>query len=156
MIINYSDKPVIESGKPSIFLAGPTPRSLDVITWRIEAIKILERFDYDGVVYVPELEHDNRDFDYTNQVWWERKALHNASVISFWIPRDEKMPAYTTNVEFGYWLSKDADKVLYGRPDYASKVKYLDWLYSTETNRVPYNNIDELLESAIKLSKELY
>lgn len=67
MKINYSDQEVIKNEK-SIFLAGPTPRSLDVETWRKEAIKILKDLGFDGVVYVPELEHDNRTFNYDNQL----------------------------------------------------------------------------------------
>jgi hypothetical protein len=36
---------------------------------------------------------------------WEREGLIKASVIFFWIPRGlPDMPAFTTNVEFGYWL----------------------------------------------------
>ena len=42
----------------------------------------------------------------------------------------------TTNVEFGYWLH--TGKALYGRPDDAKKIKYLDWLYKTDTNKSPY------------------
>ena len=53
------------------------------------------------------------------------------------------MPAFTTNVEFGYWLH--TGKVLYGRPDSAKKIKYLDWLYKVDTNLDPYNNIEALL-----------
>ena len=67
MKINYSDQEVIKNEK-SIFLAEPTPRSLDVETWRKEAIKILKDLGFDGVVYVPELEHDNRTFNYDNQL----------------------------------------------------------------------------------------
>ena len=59
MQINYSDEKVLK-GEKSIFLAGPTPRSLDVETWRKEAIRILEELGFDGIVYVPELEHDDR------------------------------------------------------------------------------------------------
>ena len=40
MIVNYASQEVIK-GKKSIFLAGPTPRSNDVISWRGEAINIL-------------------------------------------------------------------------------------------------------------------
>ena len=149
MVINYSDKPV-EKGTQSIFLAGPTPRSIEVESWRNEAIKILKESKYEGIVYVPELEHDNRTFDYDNQVWWEREALHNADVIVFWIPRNMKtLPAMTTNVEFGYFLAKDSQKVVYGRPDEAEKNKYLDWLYETETKRTPKNNLKEVLQEAI-------
>ena len=60
---------------------------------------------------------------------WEREALINATVILFWVPRKlPDMSAFTTNVEFGYWLH--SGKVVYGRPNDASKIKYLDWLYS--------------------------
>lgn len=156
MIINYSDQKVIKSDK-SIFLAGPTPRSVDIETWRKEAIDILEKLGFDGVVYVPELEHDNRTFNYNNQVWWEREALHNASAIIFWIPRNLKtMPAFTTNIEFGYWLAKNSDKVIYGRPDDAENNRYLDWLYQTETGKEPINNLVDTLKEAIELTNNKY
>ena len=152
MKVNYSNQNVIKN-KKSIFLAGPTPRSVKVISWRNEAIKILKNLNYDGVVYVPELEHDNRTYDYNNQVYWERDALHNSNVIVFWIPRNiETLPAFTTNVEFGYWICKNSDKVLYGRPDDSVKNKYLDWLYEYETKRRPINNLEELLKQAIVLA----
>lgn len=154
MVVNYSDQKVLKS-ENSIFLAGPTPRSLDVETWRKEAIKILEELEYDGIVYVPERAFDDRTFDYNNQVWWEREALHSATTIIFWIPRSiEKMPAFTTNVEFGYWISKNSSKVIYGRPDNSQKNKYLDWLYQTETGEIPINDLRVLLENAVKMANE--
>ena len=64
------------------------------------------------------------------------------------------MPAFTTNVEFGYWLH--SGKVLYGRPDSASKIKYLDWLYKVDTGLEPANNINDLLLEAIELSDKLF
>ena len=155
MKVNYSDEQVLKGDK-SIFLAGPTPRSIEIETWRKEALSILKDLGYDGIVYVPEREFDDRNFDYNNQVWWEREALHNANVIVFWIPRDIKtMPAFTTNVEFGYWISKNKDKVLYGRPDESRKNKYLDWLYKTETGKNPYNDLKGLLVESIKMSNTL-
>ena len=67
----------------------------------------------------------------------------------FWIPRSlPDMPAFTTNVEFGYWLH--SNKVIYGRPDDAVKIKYLDWLYELDYNEKPFNNLDDLLEEAVK------
>jgi len=153
MIINYSDKPVLK-GKNSIFLAGPTPRSLDVETWRKEAIRILNELGFDGIVYVPELEVDNRTFNYDNQVWWEREALYNSNVIVFWIPRSAQLPAFTTNVEYGYWIAKNSNKIIYGRPDDSEKNRYLDWLYQTETGNKPINNLEELLKNAVKLANE--
>lgn len=154
MIINYSSENVL-MGKKSIFLAGPTPRSLDVETWRKDAIKILEELGFDGIVYVPEREVDDRTFDYDNQVWWEREALYNADIIVFWVPRSiNELPGFTTNVEFGYWISKDSSKVIYGRPDNSVKNRYLDWLYYTETRKQPINNLKDLLKGAIEMVKE--
>ena len=55
MILNYSNSPVITKDNcPSIFLAGPTPRSNDIKSWREEAIKILEQLEFEGIVYIPE------------------------------------------------------------------------------------------------------
>lgn len=136
MIINYSDQSVLE-GKKSIFLAGPTPRSLDVEGYRKEAIRILNDLEFDGIVYVPELKNDDRTFNYDNQVWWERKALYNATVIVFWVPRSSKLPAFTTNIEFGYWIARNSNKVIYGRPDDSERNRYLDWLYEVENCSMP-------------------
>ena len=58
------------------------------------------------------------------------------------------MPGFTTNVEFGYWLS--SKKVLYGRPDSACKVKYLDWLYELDYKKKPENHLEILLQNAIQ------
>lgn len=63
------------------------------------------------------------------------------------------MPAFTTNVEFGYWLH--TGKILYGRPDDARKIKYLDWLYETNMNSKPYNSLEELLIESKNKADEL-
>lgn len=120
MQINYSDQPVI-TGKKSIFLAGPTPIGENQISWRKEACAILEKLNFDGVVYVPEYSTWHPKEDYTDQAMWERLALTEATVICFWVPRTlPDMAGFTTNVEFGYWLP--TKKVIYGRPDYAKKI----------------------------------
>ena len=86
---------------------------------------------------------------------WEREALTDATVIVFWIPRKlPEMPAFTTNVEFGYWLR--SGKVIYGRPDDAAKIKYLDWLYKLDYEKEPFSNLEKLLKEAIELSDELF
>lgn len=154
MKINYSDQEVIK-GEKSIFLAGPTPRGNETESWRTNACELLEKNGFDGVVYVPEYSTWKPKTDYVDQAEWEREALTNASVIAFWIPRElPDMPAFTTNVEFGYWLH--SGKVLYGRPDSASKIKYLDWLYKVDTGLEPVNNINDLLLEAIELSDKLF
>ena len=149
MQINYSDQPVI-TGKKSIFLAGPTPRGENQISWRKKACEILERLNFDGVVYVPEYSTWHPKEDYTDQALWERMALTEATVITFWVPRSlPDMAGFTTNVEFGYWLP--TQKVIYGRPDHAPKTKYLDWLYELDYNKKPINDLEKLLQESIKM-----
>ena len=64
------------------------------------------------------------------------------------------MAGFTSNVEFGYWLH--SGKVIYGRPNDASKIKYLDWLYKEDYNKEIYTDLDSLLNEAIKLANNLY
>lgn len=151
MKINYSDQEVMK-GEKSIFLAGPTPRGENITSWRTEACKKLEELGFDGIVYVPEYSTWKPKEDYVDQAMWERIALTEATTILFWIPRKlPELPAFTTNVEFGYWLH--SNKVIYGRPDDASKIKYLDWLYELDYHKKPLNNLEQLLKEAIKMTE---
>jgi hypothetical protein len=146
MEIAYSDQP-LKSHAHSIFLAGPSPRSKDVTSWRIEALRILDQLQYDGLVYVPE-RSGVATFDYLSQVEWEFECLIRAEHIAFWVPRDlEKLPGFTTNVEFGYFVSDD--KAFYGRPDGAALTRYLDWFYKKITGKTPYSELPALLEHIV-------
>jgi len=150
MKINYSDQEVLKGGK-SIFLAGPTSRDQSIPSWRKDACKILELLGFDGIVYVPEYSTWKPKDGYDNQAMWERNALTKATVILFWIPRKlPDMPAFTTNVEFGYWLH--TGKVIYGRPDDAEKIKYLDWLYKLDYGLEPINDLETLIKQALTLT----
>jgi nucleoside 2-deoxyribosyltransferase len=156
MIVNYSHYHVIhDNSKPSIFLAGPTPRSKDIISWRKEAINILEQLNFNGIVYVPECEFTRPGFDYTTQVEWEWEAMEAADIIVFWIPRSEELPGFTTNVEFGYWLAKNKYKVYYGRPADSIKNKYLDKLYAHVSDdgadKKPFETLDKLLYHVVNI-----
>lgn len=154
MVINYSDQEVIK-GKKSIFLAGPTPRGDNIKSWRREACEILEKMNFDGVVDVPEYSTGKAKADYTDQAMWEREALTAASCIAFWIPRElPDMPAFTTNVEFGYWLH--SGKVVYGRPDDASKIKYLDWLYNVDYGIEADKSLEDVMADSVNLAEKLY
>ena len=154
MQINYSDQPVI-TGKKSIFLAGPTPRKEKDISWRKEACEILEKEGFDGLVYVPEYSTWHPKEDYIDQATWEKMALTEATVIVFWVPRRiPEMSGFTTNVEFGYWLP--SKKVIYGRPNEAQKIKYLDWLYEIDYEKKPIDNLEELLKEAISMAERKY
>lgn len=147
MIIKfYGDK--IEENKKSIVLCGPTPRNNNVISWRVEAIEILKNTKFDGIVYIPEGQKFNT---YAEQVEWELQAYKNSNVIVFWVPRQfPDMMGLTTNVEFGYWLK--SGKCIYGRPNTAERIRYLDYMYEKEYGKKPINNLEELLLESVKLA----
>ncbi len=162
MRVVYSDQDSTLFNGPSLFLAGPTPRRADVPSWRPEALQILEALKYEGYVYVPELSAPKSDHDYVSQVEWEYTCLNGAKHIIFWVPRDlDTMPAFTTNVEFGYYLK--TGNVVYGRPDSAPKNRYLDWLYRKEWERRnyslsnfgsrPYNSLQHMLEDVVAVQR---
>lgn len=95
----------IPSG-PSVFLAGPTPRSESVASWRPQMIAALEAA-WTGPralhVLSPENPGGLRKTEYDDQIEWEWDGLDRASAILFWIPRDLRtLPGFTTNVEFGF------------------------------------------------------
>jgi len=123
MILVYALEPMPTTMVKSIFLAGPTPRSQDVESWRQKAIDILESLDYDGHVFIPEPADGVWSKNYDGQVGWEEKALNQADLIVFWVPREmSSMPALTTNDEWGVW--RNSGKVMFGAPKEAVKVRY--------------------------------
>lgn len=133
----------------SIFLAGPTPRHESVLSWRREALNILEyRICFTGDVFVPEDENWQPHDDYHGQIEWEWNGLATASVIVFWVPRDlDDMPGFTTNVEFG--MTAHTGKILLGFPPGAPKTKYLVAL--AERYQVPiFHDLEELLVCAVE------
>jgi hypothetical protein len=101
---------LVHAGEPlpggvSVFLAGPTPRSADVPSWRPAAIRQLAA-QWQGpgklAVLIPEPPGGQHLACYDDQVQWETDARAAASAILFWIPRDLRtLPGFTTNVEFG-------------------------------------------------------
>jgi 8-oxo-dGTP pyrophosphatase MutT (NUDIX family) len=106
----------------TLFLAGPTPRSADVPSWRPRALELLKEFD--GHVFVPEDEAGGVRGDYDDQIEWELTGLARADCILFWVPRQmDTMPALTTNVEFGHFCS--SGRVVLGVPPEAAKIRYL-------------------------------
>ena len=159
MRVYYSDQPIPDSfsiGSTSIFLAGPTPRSKDVKSWRPRALEILKELNFQGNVFVPERQFETLT-DYTDQVEWERKGLTMADAIVFWVPRDlQTMPALTTNVEFGYWLATSKSRCFYGRPPESPKNRYLDWLFHVELPDEPiYETLETLLDGVTTFVKDL-
>jgi hypothetical protein len=151
--VPHKPKPVmkvvyaLEPLRQSIFLAGPTPRSVEVKSWRPEALYLLETLGFKGEVFVPEAADWGPHKNYDQQVHWEWEALKQASVIVFWVPREmETMPAFTTNVEFGDWVR--SGKVVLGAPADAPKMNYLR-LLARKFNVPCYETLSDTLKAAV-------
>lgn len=151
MKIVYTGQEIPKEFTKSIFLAGPSPRSKEIESWRPEALRILEELKYDGVVYVPEWEDGPKgesDFDYEGQVNWEEKAMSFSDMILFWVPRNmETMPALTTNHEHGEWFR--SGKIMLGYPSDAVKMEYLDYKARSAGVYI-YNSLKEMLWSCVE------
>lgn len=67
MKLNYSDQEVIKREK-AIFLAVPTLRDKNTISWRKEACEIINKIGFDGVLYIPEYPNWKSKTNYIDQV----------------------------------------------------------------------------------------
>ena len=151
MKVVYSDQELIVE-RNSIFLAGPTPRSSDVKSWRPNALEELEKAGYKGQVIIPE-HFGKSKYDFLDQVEWEDEGLNHCAVIAFWVPRElDTMPAFTTNVEFGRFIR--SNKMLYGRPDGSPKNGYLDWLYTKYTHHHIIRTLRDLMVVASSMASK--
>jgi len=126
MKIVYSTNDMFEEPR-SIFLAGPTVRSRNDLSWRPAALYYLMYQQFKGQVFVPEPPPGEKwNWEYEQQVEWEEKCLEAAKCILFWIPRTlDKMPGFTTNIEFGRWYR--SGKIVVGWPEDAVKMRYIDY-----------------------------
>jgi len=153
----YTDKPIV-------FLAGPTVRGNQphLTSWRFAAIEEFERQGFDGTLIVPEFvskfESDQYRYDIPE---WEFAGLKIADCIMFWIPRTRELIGLTTNWEHGYWVARDRGKIVYGRPDDAYRMNYLDIMWradAAESNTYNiddriYNELSETISASITLAK---
>lgn len=140
------------SSNSSIFLAGPTRRnSCYEDSWRYEAVKILNRLEYKGMVYVPEYPRNyewNDDY-ILGQTKWEWEALENASCICFWVPRDtEEMLGLNTNIEFGRYIATRTNHIVLGHPELAFRTRYMDLTYHHFTGKDPVYTLEETMALA--------
>jgi nucleoside 2-deoxyribosyltransferase len=145
-------KQVLIDDPCSIFLAGPTVRGHQTHlqpSWRFEACRLLRESGFNGSVIIPEFS-DVTQPDKGNEDWivpWEYRGLSMASVILFWVPRTKELIGLNTNFEFGYWLARNPEKIVYGRPETSYRNKYLDIMFRMVKLRGIINNS---LESACK------
>lgn len=148
-----SDKARLEkawqSKEQAIFLAGPTPRSDDVPSWRPEAVALLKAKGFTGNVFIPEDMGAERYADYDSQINWEWNGLDAATVQVYWVPRDlQTMPAFTTNVEFGMYAA--SGKCVLGYPEGTPKMRYLHAL--AEKYHMPIaSTLEETIDHALSL-----
>jgi len=155
MNIIYSDQSIPDNLGPSVFLAGPTPRlEKPVPSWRPDAVKLFLDAGFNGTILIPEYSEFHPLRSYDDQVEWEWKGLHGCDVIMFWVPRDlETMPAFTTNVEFGFYIDKKVS--VYGRPEGSKKNTYLDWLYNKVLGKKPYTTLADTVSASVKLCRKM-
>ncbi len=158
MMMVYVPEPILPQG-PSIFLAGPTPRSREVKSWRPEAIELL--YGFKGIVYTPERRSREISHSYDDQVGWETDALTAATVIMFWVPRElapdangyPRMGALTTNVEFGMWMR--SGKIVLGYPPNAEKMEYIAW-HARKQDITISHNLKDTVRLAIEMAHKLH
>lgn len=156
MQVVYAREPFPASWSKSLFLAGPTPRSEDMPSWRPEALRLLEALGYDGTVLSPEDRGRSgcavTPETYEPQIRWEDEAMRRADAVVFWVPRDLKdFPAFTTNIEWGEQF--DSGRVALGYPDGAPKMGY----FKTKAawHRVPVaQTLDGTLRAAVAMIGE--
>ena len=151
MEVIYSDMELPNKVVKTIFLAGPSPRNNNVVSWRKEAINNLKEMGYNGTVFVPEPSNEYYA-DYEGQINWEWEAMKRADIILFWVPRDlETLPAFTTNIEFGQWI--DSGKVVFGFPEEAEKMSYLEALANKNVVACHHTLKDTLSDAIYKLGE---
>lgn len=137
---------------PSIFLAGPTPRSQNVSSWRPAAVQEFESQGFGGTLLLPEDRSGVFNCTYDAQVEWEEAGLSASSCIMFWVPRSfPDMPAFTTNDEWGSW--KKSGKVTWGAPQEAEKVSY-QWYYARKLLVPTATTLKEAVSNSIQLAIE--
>lgn len=151
MNVTYALQPLPKA----LFLAGPTPRSMTVESWRPAAVRLLrDVLHFDGTVYVPESEDGKPHNEYDHQVSWEWEALNRATIVVFWVPRDlVDMPAFTTNVEFG--LLATSGKLVLGAPPSAKKMGYLKAL-AARYNIPVFDSLHDTLHEAVRRTRRTY
>lgn len=138
--------------EPSIFLAGPTPRSPHIPSWRPLVLHRLSQIGFEGQIFVPEAPEGGVSMEYEEQIEWEETYLKDASCIMFWIPRDLiHLPGFTTNIEFGRWYN--SNKIVVGWLPGSPKMRYIE--YYTRKFRIPTaDTLNETIKFAVEMARK--
>jgi nucleoside 2-deoxyribosyltransferase len=154
-----TESAILSIDRPSIFLAGPTVRGNQphLTSWRFAAIEEFVKQGFDGDLIVPEF--TSKTESDKGKAWvplWEYNGLKKADCIMFWVPRTRELIALTTNMEFGYWQAREPQKMIYGRPDDAYRMGYLDIMWTTvasenhQYDSTIYNTLEDTVSACIK------
>ena len=140
------------SDLPSVFLAGPTIRNGKFEeSWRSEAVKIFEELGFDGNLYVPESKTGVYPDSLRKTAYWEWDRLESSKAILFWIPRDlDLLPGFTTNTEFGRYITLCPENVMLGYPVNAPKNSYIGLMYERFNPTPIYHDLRELIKGTIE------
>ena len=149
----------------TVFLAGPTVRGNQphLTSWRFEAAALIKKKGFVGNLIIPEFtdKHESDKYRYDIPVW-EFNGLQKSHAIMFWIPRTRELIGLTTNHEHGYWMARERGKVIYGRPDDAYRVSYLDIMWAEDAKRLErevggihipcpiYNTLEKTVDATLK------
>lgn len=122
----------------TVFFAGPTVRGNQshLTSWRFEAVELFKKHGFVGNLIIPEFTDKMESDQYRYDIpVWEYTGLQKSHVILFWIPRTRELIGLTTNHEHGYWMALKREKVVYGRPDDAYRINYLDIMWAEDAKR---------------------
>jgi len=142
----------------TVFLAGCTVRGhqTHLKSWRPDAINYFKECAFDGNIIIPEFSIPTVSDKYRYDLPpWEFEGLRNSNVIMFWIPRTRELVGLTSNFELGYWIAKDRNKIVYGRPDDAYRINYSDIMWVEDgkiygdTVCAIYNTLEKTVKAVI-------
>jgi len=164
-VIRYEtpQKEVEQLEGPVIFLAGPTVRGNQTHlqpSWRFAAVEEFKKRGFEGTVILPEFTSPTESDQYRYDLpLWEYAGLKRADCILFWIPRTRELIGLTTNWELGYWVGKDRDKVVFGRPDDAYRITYstIMWNKVHEEDGIVakvHNTLEDTIEESIRKTEQ--
>ena len=156
----------IDYSLPTVFLAGPTVRGNQphLRSWRIDAVEIFKSKNFKGNLILPEFpnvyESDQSRYDLPI---WEFHCMRMSDVIMFWVPRTKELIGLTTNYEMGFWVADNRYKVVYGRPNDAYRIEYLDIMWvehskvymheSTGDTVAIHTNLNATVDATLKNSR---
>jgi len=153
-----TDIDTVDFTKPTIFMAGCTVRGNQpyLTSWRFEAVELFKKKGFDGNLIIPEfVSKTESDKHRPDRPIWEFKGLQRCGVIMFWINRSRELIGLTSNHEHGYWMGRDRSKMVYGRPDDAYRMAYLDIMWVQDANRLNivaepiYRTLETTVEAAL-------